>query len=247
MNAPKTPAELGAITTGSLTIALRESRLIVERLLMQTGISKGGLLCVREAIIVSEALGLGGYARLSALQPTLGATTTEPLQIEDGAPLVVQANGQHAWLIAQPLVDLLLAEAAAGGATGLRVHGSTEPAELAVALPLAARLGAVIELRLDADGAATLTLLHRAPPPPDRTDALLWRVIRDGQEVDAKLWWSLYHRSMAALAPDSVVSRRHAGANVVDDGGRVLGRMTDDDTDFNLLRKPAATSEESQP
>lgn len=249
MNAPKTPAELGAITTGSLTIALRESRLIVERLLMQTGMPSGCLVGVREAVIVSEALRLGGYARLSTLQPTLGAATTEPLRIEDGAPgapLVVQANGQHAWLIAQALVDLLLAEAAAGGAMSLRVHGSGEPGELAVVLPLAARLGAVIELRQDANGVATLTLLHRAPPPPDRTDALLWRVIRDGLEVDAVLWWSLYHRSMAALAPDSVVSRRHAGANVVDDGGRVLGRMTDDDTDFNLLRKPAATSNESQ-
>lgn len=248
ITAPKTPAELGAIHTGQLAIALRESRLIVERLLMQTGMPSGCLVGVREAVIVSEALGLGGYARLSTLQPTLGATTTEPLQIDEAsasAPLTVRAGGQHAWLIVQGLVDLLLAEASAGGATRLAVQDVAEPAELRVAVSLAARLGATLQVEEAGEG-ATLVLVRRAPPPPDRTDALLWRVIREGLPIDAVLWWSLYHRSMAALAPDSVLSRRHAGANVVDDSGRVLGRMTDDDTDFSLLRKPTSPQETSR-
>lgn len=250
MSTLSTLAENGTTPSTHLTIALRESRMIVERLLMQTGMPSGCLAGVREAVIVSEALGLGGYSRLSTLLPDLGATTTEAVTVDDaahGLPLAVHANGQHAWLIAQGVADLLLAEAAAGGASSLHVHGAAEPAELAVIEPLAARLGATVEVRCPGgEGTAVeLVLIHRTPPLPDRTDALLWRVIRDGLSVDASLWWSLYHRSMAALAQDSVVSRRHAGANVVDDSGRVLGRMTDDDTDFNLLRKPVTHPEGS--
>ena len=69
------------------------------------------------------------------------------------------------------------------------------------------------------------------------------RALLEGLVVEAPLWWQLYQRSMGALAPDSVVSRRHAGANIVDDSGKVIGRMTDDDTDFSLLRAPGARAQ----
>ncbi len=241
-NTQKTCAQ----ATGALDIALREARLITDRLLMQTGMPSGCLAAVREAVIASEALGAGGLRRFLALQPTLGATTSESLSLVEniGQPLAVYAAGQHAWLVAQTLVDMLIAEAAYGGAKTLAVHGVTEPAELCVVPSLGARLGATIEVSHGKSGTGedivTLTLTDRAPPPKDRTDALLWRVIRAGLPVDATLWWDLYNRSLAALAPDTVVSRRHAGANVVDDSGKVLGRMTDDDTDFSLLRQGAS-------
>ena len=247
MNNPlHTPS--AAAATGALEISLREARLITDRLLMQTGMPSGSIAAVREAVIASEALGAGGFVRFLALHPTMVATTSEPLTLEEapGAPLVVNAAGQHAWLIAQTLVDLLIAEAAGGASNVLVVKGVAEADELRVVQSLGARLGAEITVA-PADKEATLTLKMRTPPPKDKTDALLWRVIRSGLPVDATLWWSLYNRSLAALAPDTIVSRRHAGANVVDDSGKVLGRMTDDDTDFSLLRRGAVLTPTESP
>ncbi len=230
--------------TGTLNISLRESRMVLDRLLMQTGMPSGAIASVRECVLVSEALGLGGLRRFDRLQPVMGASTSEPLRLEEsaGAPLTVDAAGQHAWSIAQILIDLLIAESATGGVTSLAVHNVTEADELAVIPSLAARLGATVSVHTNPDTSAACTLMldHRAVAPHDHTDAVLWRIIRDGLIVEAPLWWQLYHRSMGALAPDSVVSRRHAGANIVDDSGKVIGRMTDDDTDFSLLRAPGA-------
>jgi hypothetical protein len=51
------------------------------------------------------------------------------------------------------------------------------------------------------------------------------RALRDGFMVDAELWWSLWDRANRALAPDSLISRTHAGASVYDDSGQVLGEL----------------------
>jgi hypothetical protein len=232
--------------TGTLDISLRESRMVLDRLLMQTGMPYGAIASVRECVLVSEALGLGGLRRFDRLQPVLGASTTEPLRLQEaaGTPLTVDAAGQHAWSIAQILIDLLIAESATGGATKLAVRNVTEADELAVIPSLAARLGAEVSVHTEpGTSTCTLVLEHHAAPPHDHTDAVLWRIIREGLVVEAPLWWQLYQRSMGALAPDSVVSRRHAGANIVDDSGKVIGRMTDDDTDFSLLRAPGARAQ----
>lgn len=69
---------------------------------------------------------------------------------------------------------------------------------------------------------------------------VLERIRRNGLTVDAALWWQLFHRSAEALAPDSYVSRRHAGPIIVEADGKVIGRQDEDETDLSLLIAGAA-------
>jgi hypothetical protein len=52
----------------------------------------------------------------------------------------------------------------------------------------------------------------------------------EGIAVDAELWWTAYRRSNLALSVDTRVSRRHAGATIVEEDGTVRG-ATDDEID----------------
>ena len=63
---------------------------------------------------------------------------------------------------------------------------------------------------------------------------------KHGYEVAESTWRGMHALSNRALAPDSVVSRRHAGPVVLADDGRLLGRVPgDDDFDMNMLKKVA--------
>lgn len=235
--------------TGLLRISLREARLVLDRALLQTGMPYGFNAAVRECILVSEAMtaeGLGGFAKFMRLHDTLKAARPDTLQpgaAKQTQPQQVDCAGQHAWVVAQMLLDLLLAESSARGVTVLHAIELADPAELKVVAMLAQRQGASVTVEMgqacSGSGSATLTLMSRTLPPKDFSDPVLRDIVRHGLPVDAALWWSMYHLSLGALTPDNVVSRRHAGANIVDDNGRVIGRPTDDDTDFSLLTRVA--------
>lgn len=245
--------------TGTLQISLREARLTLDRALMETGMPYGFNNAVRECVLISEACrtvpagaadsdsGMGGFRHFMDIHDALAQARPDALQIAPVVastdPLTVECAEQHAWVVAQMLLDLLLAEHAEREATSLEATGVREPHELKVIEWLAQRHGARVGVQTfpattDETGAwATLTLHTRRLPPKDAADDALRAIIHRGLPVDAALWWSMYHLSLSALAPDNVVSRRHAGANIVDETGAVIGRPTDDDTDFSLLTR----------
>jgi len=72
--------------------------------------------------------------------------------------------------------------------------------------------------------------------------AALLRALRDGFQVDAELWWSLWDRANRALSPDSVLSRTHAGASVYDDSGQLLGELGEE-WDDGYVPPPASPAE----
>ncbi|VVE12862.1 hypothetical protein [Pandoraea fibrosis] len=240
--------------TGALQISLREARLTLDRALLETGMPYGFNHAVRECVLLSEARRnadparpLGGFARYMALHDSFRQARPDALQVgvagaaQGSAPLQVDCAGQHAWIVAQMLLDLLLAEHAEREATSLNAIDVADPHELQVIVWLAQRHGATLSVTCgqacSGMGNATLTLHGRRLPPKDAADAALRDVIHHGLPVDASLWWSMYHLALGALAPDNIVSRRHAGANIVDEKGQVIGRPTDDDTDFSLLTR----------
>ncbi|MHB1570230.1 MAG: hypothetical protein ACYC0H_13640 [Solirubrobacteraceae bacterium] len=84
-------------------------------------------------------------------------------------------------------------------------------------------------LHLDTDSARIECVVAAKPAIVSRNtpieSAALRRTLRDGFRVDAELWWSLWDRANHALAPDSALSRSHAGASVYDDSGQLLGEL----------------------
>ena len=223
----------------ALCIMPREMRMMTERILSLTSLPKGFFLAVQDVAMFSQKLGLGGFALLE--QRFDGLKDADPAHIriieEAGPKLRLDAGGQHAWFVAPSLVDLLGELVGRFGTAEVVVIDSIDPDELAVAAPLAARAGLKVELAL---GEARLTA-SAAPLTGDvsHDEPLLWDLLQHGARIEAELWWRIYHLAQKALAPDSIVSRRHAGPMIVNDDGTVIGRKdNDDETDIGFLASP---------
>jgi hypothetical protein len=118
------------------------------------------------------------------------------------------------------------------------VRNAKDIGELKVIEALAQRFSLKATVAVDVDRAA---IAVTQAPDPDEI-ALLDKIRRNGVAVDAATWWELYHRSAEALAPDSYLSRRHAGPIIVEADGKVIGRQDEDETDFSLLLADAPKS-----
>uniref|UniRef100_UPI003101B147 hypothetical protein n=1 Tax=Neorhizobium sp. EC2-8 TaxID=3129230 RepID=UPI003101B147 len=78
-------------------------------------------------------------------------------------------------------------------------------------------------------------------------DSLLWSLLENGAEIEADLWWRIYHLAKQALATDSIVSRRHAGPMIVNEDGTVIGRKdNDDETDVSFLSSRLSEREKTE-
>lgn len=215
-----------------MTLSVREVRMIVERILLVTGLPDGFVPAVRDCILYSQGGELGGLAMLKRDLSRLKQANPAAIQIssEEGAPLAVDAARQHAWIVAPGLLDIVLADFRNGGPGKIAVRNVIEAPELELLRGYAGRYGAAVDIAIG-NGQATVQVTA------DRLttgDATLERILARGMPVTRALWSELYAQSHHALTPDSIVSRRHAGPVMVDAEGRVHGR-DDDDTDFALL------------
>jgi hypothetical protein len=224
--------------------SLRESRMVLERLMQVVRIDEGLVPSLRDCALYSAALGLGGFPAVSAQLDLLRGAAPADIRLISEAPLTIDGAGQHAWVVAEAVVDLLVAEARAAAAPGpetaeARVLNVAEPHELGVVAAIARRHGFTTDLG-QGEGQAGIRIVLR-PVSADAPDPLQ-RIRREGLPVARDLWWRLFHRANEALAADTVESRRHAGPIRVEEDGRIVGRQDDDETDFSLLVSPAATA-----
>lgn len=228
----------------TLRIMPREMRMMTERVLSLTAMPKGFFMVLQDAAMFSQALGLGGFAMLESRFDLLRQADPSRIgiQAEAGARLRLDAGGQHAWLVVPTLVDLLGELADRFGEATVTVVGAIDPEELRIVAPLAARAG--LAVRWDGDGEPSLSGVRVAPTGDlARDEPLLWSLLQDGTPIDADLWWRIYHLAQKALAPDTVVSRRHAGPMIVNEDGTVIGRRdNDDETDIGFLASAGAAS-----
>ena len=257
----------------SINVSVRESRLCIDRILLVAGIPSGYVPAVRECVLLSQALGLGGFAYLLAHHAELKMAPLEKIQIVDqpDGGLAVDAAGAHAWLVAPTVTDLAVDIARKAGRAQLRLQRVRQAIELRTVPALATRHGASAELRVhkhcdvgygnvgdgnvgggdqgsEGDELGVTLAMTNAPRPrrAEQWDPLLFAAMRDGFPVAEPLWRAVHALSNAALAPDSVVSRRHAGPVILQDDGSIFGRPpADDDFDFNMLRNVAPTPVES--
>jgi hypothetical protein len=216
----------GSTTAGEapLTVSLRETRVLVERILLLLGVPKGAVPAVRDLLVEAEALGLGALAFLDSGVPA-GTWTAPALVSDDDGRAVIDAHGSPAPYVTPALLDLGVALLREHGRARIEVRGLSA-AQLLPALPhAAAAYGAQAEVTYGA-GAPVLTVEDAADA--DRAPEHLDRAVHDGMRVDAGLWWRLYHRSNDALTEDTPLSRRHAGATLDPDA-------TDPDVDVDYV------------
>ncbi|MEQ3624768.1 MAG: hypothetical protein ABNH26_05605 [Celeribacter sp.] len=217
------------MTETTLRVMPREMRLMSERVLSLTALPKGFALMVGDMVMYSQAMGLGGFALLLDRMESLSAADPARLTLIDGATPVLDAQGEHGWFVVPSLMDLLEDQLLRGPTATLEIVNVTDAEELRVATGLGQRRG----LKIAFEGT-------RATATRDAVaDPVLDTVMAHGCDIPADFWWTLYHTAQTALTPDSVVSRRHAGVNIVLEDGRIIGRSdNDDDTDARFISRP---------
>jgi hypothetical protein len=215
-----------------VTLSVRETRMIVERILLASGLPDGFVPAVGNCVIYSQAMQLGGLAAFESSIAVISESQLSAIRLVQESPeaCVVDGGRNHAWLVVHDALDLAVASYRRGGAGLVEVRNVQTVAEARVVEGLAQRHGARAEVTI-AEGVVGIKMVADQLPGPDR---LMEAALRHGFPVTHELWRTLYDRSSAALTPDSLESRRHAGPVMVDAEGRVHGR-DDDDTDFELL------------
>lgn len=217
-----------------LRLMPREMRMMTERIFSLCAIPRGFALTLTDVPMLSQHLGLGGFALLHTDLPALLAADPTAIRIkaENGAALVLDFAGQPAWVGLNAVLDLAAELVADNGEARITVANARHPAELAVAGALAGRIGLALDHVATPDGARLV-----ATPAPV-ADPALDALNRNGQMLDPVLWWGIYETARSALAPDTAVSRRHAGVQIVNEDGTITGRAdNDDDADMAFLAR----------
>jgi hypothetical protein len=181
-------------------------------------------------------LGLGGFADLRKnIQLLLVPPQWQVTLNQDAQPMRIDCAGQHVWIIAPLLSDILVADIRGGGTGKISVSGMMAPDEIRVVEPFLQLQG--FTAAVSWDPILEIAKISARPMPLEFSRDPLDLVRRDGLLVPASIWWDLFRFSSEALAPDSFESRRHAGAIIVEADGRVIGRQDEDDTDLSLLAR----------
>ena len=233
----------GDFNVEMMPLSVREIRMVVERILLSVRIPDGFVPAVRDCVLYSQAMGLGGLAMLKRDYDHLKNAKPASMRLISAADCsgILDAANQHAWIVAPSLIDLAIADARLGGNGEARVRNVVEVAELALLGGYAGRFG----VRVDMTTRDKDALLRVTADGLGGHDQVLQGALANGMPVPKLLWEELYARSHDALTPDSIESRRHAGPVMVDAEGRVHGR-DDDDTDFTLLGvNPASPAREN--
>jgi len=237
-----------APTYVTLRLMPREMRMMTERVFSLSGQPKGFFLAVQDVVMYSQKLGLGGFALLEQRWESLKSADPSLVWIarDQGDRVTLDGAGQHTWFIIPAAIDLLGELAARHGRGTVTVTNATDAAELRVAAELAARSGLSVAFEDSVQPTLTATpaVMSR---DLGRDEPLLWDLLHNGVSIDADLWWRVYAIAQKALAPDSVVSRRHAGPVIVNDDGSITGRKdSDDETDLSFLISPLSSESKKE-
>ena len=233
-----------ASTDLTLRLMPREMRSRTERVCSLSCQPMGFFLMVQDEVMYSQRLGLGGVALLENRWQSLKAADPSLawIALDEGDKLTLDAAGQHAWFVIPSVIDLLGELAARHGRASVTVINAVDAAELRVAADLAARSGLHVQFAGGAQPVLTATSAAMSGNV-SRDEPLLWDLLQNGVSIDADLWWRIYAVAQKALAPDSVVSRRHAGPVIVNDDGSIIGRKdSDDETDLSFLITPLGSA-----
>ena len=218
----------------TMRVMPREMRLMSERIFSLSSLPKGFFLSIGDFPMYSQKLSLGGFQlfeeRFEKFKLADPARIT--IVVEDENRITLDAAGEHAWFVMPTAIDLIGELVARFGSAELTALNVLDEAELAIAASFGGRSGLAVKV----SGNVLKAMPAQITAEVNRDDPLLWSLLENGVEVEAALWWRIYHLAKQALATDSVISRRHAGPMIVNEDGTVIGRKdNDDETDVTFL------------
>jgi len=118
---------------GEITLSLRETRLVVERLLQAQGLHLGAVPAVRDFVVLAQAAGFDALASLDTGLTDLDRAHHGAVDVlaETPTALIVDCKGQSACVVAPALLDLALSAPAQDGTTLVWATGVRDPRPLA--------------------------------------------------------------------------------------------------------------------
>ncbi|WP_336660384.1 hypothetical protein [Leucobacter sp. USHLN153] len=223
--------------TTEMRASAREMRHMVGRYLHARSCPGHAVNAIRDAIMAAQAEGVDAVSEMERVRNHYDGARTSFDVSRDGDTVVLDGRGTPAILLAPALIDEL-SLAVIAGAKCVRVV-STPGIGIAAALgEYAAVRGVAFEIEQSAGGAdaggdtAILTPTHtpRTPVRPAESAAgpAMRRILLEGYVMDADQFWRLFHESNEALTPDSELSRRHAGSQLYDEDGNLLGEVSEE-------------------
>ncbi len=224
--------------TTTMRASAREMRHMVGRYLHARGCPAFAVNAVRDAIMAAQAEGFDAVSQMERVHERFRSARTNFEVSRVGDLTMLDGAGAPAPLLAPAFVDELGLALAAGDVRAKVEVRDVPGLVLFEALgDYAATRGVAFTIARVGENAAAVAA-ERVPPTPVEPAASaagpsIERVLREGYEMDADQFWRLFHESNEALTPDSEVSRRHAGAQLYDEHGNLIGEA-DEETYLHL-------------
>lgn len=216
--------------TDTINYSVREFRHIVGRFLHAQRCARHLVNPLREVLLSAEA---SGFDALTELERSRGAIAGITGSLKVVGTDELDAGGQPAYAVAPDLVDrLLVAAAARSGPVTVAVLNLTGASALGHLGDYARVRGLALEAVVLTDSAVRVRGRQEPAPPvadPRESEgrAVAEALVR-GFDAEVGQFWRLFHESNEALTPDSDLSRQHAGAQVRDADGKVIGEVDEE-------------------
>lgn len=217
--------------TTTMRASAREMRHMVGRYLHARNTPGYTVNAVRDAIMAAQAEGFDAVTEMERVRAELPSAATGFTVTSAAEVTRFDGSGAPALLLAPAFVDEL-ALSLASGRSAVEVTG-VAGIELYAALgDYAAIRGIGFELSVTGADSATVAVrsVPRTPvvPAAGASGPAMERVLLEGYEMDADQFWRLFHESNEALTPDSETSRRHAGSQLYDEDGNLIGEVSEE-------------------
>lgn len=171
-------------------VSVRETKLVLDRLLFMTGLDRRLVPAVRDVIIAAELVGSGGFDFVAQELLEKVEIPTPRLEVVEERPglLVVDCQEQYAAAVGPSLLDLVTLRAQQQGVATLLVRGLRYPNLLHGLVPLADRRGLVsLVVTDDGQGGWASSVGFGTPVAPVRRTPGSSPAVGDDTHYDALL------------------------------------------------------------
>lgn len=222
--------------TSQMRASAREMRHMVGRYLHARNCPAYAVNAVRDAIMAAQACGYDAVSFMEEIRNEYPEARTSFAVEVVGDALTLDGIDTPAPLLAPAFLDEL-ALAQAQGRNTVYLVNVPGLAMFSALHEYAAVRGISFVITHDSDlGAsatsATVTVAATPATPVEPASGAagpaMEHILRAGYELDSEQFWRLFHESNGALTPDSELSRRHAGSQLYDEDGNLIGEVSEE-------------------